>query len=177
MIKNYLIVSFLSFIVAIFFFVLYNQHIIIYMPQQKTIQSPARAQHYKKEITLHFFHHDKWVCEKQELLWSDSVTTNSYQLINAWLAILDEERITTKKVTLQAALLSTDKTLYLSFDHNPLSKEETIVKKWMLCEGLLKTIRENSLAVHSVQFLVQHQPLVDYHLDFSSPWLIQGFMC
>ena len=130
----------------------------------------------KKEITLHYFSHEKWNCEKQELLWSDSTTKNTYQLINAWLTLLDEEQIISKKITLQTALLSTSGTMYLSFDHNLLSKEDTIFKKWMLIEGLLKTIAINNIPVQQVQFLVHHQPLHDPHLDFSSPWPVYGFI-
>jgi len=66
--------------------------------------------------------------------------------------------------------------VYLSFDHNIFAKEETIFKKWMLIEGLLKTLAFNGIAISYVQFLVQHQQLHDAHLDFSLAWPIQGFM-
>lgn len=130
----------------------------------------------KKQIILYYFHGDKWKTEKQELLWSESLEKNIFQLVNAWLTLLDEERITAKKIMLQSALISTASCVYLSFDHNVLSKEETIFKKWMIIEGLLKTLALNGITISHVQFLVQHQPLHDAHLDFSLAWPVHGFM-
>jgi len=175
-IKNYIIISILSFLSAILFFLLYNQIIVITWSQSKQQEQTDISSFCKKEITLHYFYREKWKSEKLELLWSDSITKNTHQLINAWLTLLDEEQITQKKIALQAALLSTSGTLYLSFDNNPLSKEDTIFKKWILIESLFKTIRENGIAVQDVQLLVHHRPLVDQHLDFSMAWPIQGFM-
>ena len=97
-------------------------------------------------------------------------------LINAWLSLLEEEHILTKKTMLQSALITVSGHAYLSFDHNILSKEEIIFRKWMLIEGLLKTIAAHDIAITHVQFLVQHQPLHDAHLDFSLPWPLYGFM-
>ena len=88
----------------------------------------------------------------------------------------DDERIVTKKTVLQSALLSQSGTAYISFDHNVLSKEDPIFKKWMIIEGLLKTIHTNEIPIQQVQFLIQHQQLNDPLLDFSLPWPIHGFM-
>ena len=125
---------------------------------------------------MYYYHGDKWKTEKQELLWSDSVEKNILQLLNAWFTLLDEEHVTPKKTMVQSALISTADCVYLSFDHNLFAKEETIFKKWMLIEGLLKTLHANDIAVSYVQFLVQHQQLHDAHLDFSFSWPIQGFI-
>ena len=175
--KNYIIISLISFISALLFCALYNQWIIISIPSaHKKEASEKISSFYKKEITLHFFNQNRWHTEKQELLWSDKITKNAHQLINAWLSLLDEECITPKKITLQAALLSHSGTLYISFDHYPFTKEDIIVKKWMFIEGLLKPLTRNDINVQTVQFLVQHQPLTDQHLDFSLPWPAQGFV-
>jgi hypothetical protein len=45
-----------------------------------------------------------------------------------------------------------------------------------LIEGLLKTLRENDIKIQRIHFLLHHQPLVDYHLDFSHPWPLEGFL-
>lgn len=174
--KKYLIISCLSFFTAIIFCALYNQWIIITIPSRNKIEALHNSVIGTKKISLHYFHHAKWHSEQQELLWSHNNTKNAQQLINAWLTLLDEERVTTKKIALQSALLSQSHTLYISFDHNPLAKEDTIFKKWMFIEGLLKTVRKNNIAIQHVHFLVQHQPLIDYHLDFSMPWPVQGFV-
>jgi hypothetical protein len=174
--KNYIIISALSFIAAIFFFALYNQWLIITIAQNKNKEIIQTSILRKKEIILYYFNHEKWNNEKQEILWSDNATKNIYQLLNAWLTLLDEERIISKKITLQTALLSSSGTMYLSFDHNPLAKEDIIFKKWILIEGLLKTITVNNIPIQYVQFLVQHQLLHDQHIDFSMPWPVQGFI-
>lgn len=175
-IKKYIVISSLSFVAAALLFALCNQIIIISWSYNKKNEHTDVSSFCKKEIVLHYFYREKWNSEKLELLWSDNITKNTHQLINAWLALLDEEQITQKKITLQTALLSASGTLYLSFDNNMLSKEDAIFKKWMLIEGLLKTMRENGIIVQQVQLLVQHKHLLDQHIDFSMPWPAQGFM-
>ncbi len=125
---------------------------------------------------MYYYHGDKWKTEKQEMLWSESTEKNIIQLINAWLTLLDEEHLTPKKTTVQSVLISAADCVYISFDHNILAKEETIFKKWMLIEGLLKTVVLNHIPIKQVQFLVQHQQLHDAHLDFSLAWPIHGFI-
>ncbi len=174
--QKYIPISIVSLLIALIFCALYNQWIIISIPHTHTIESSHNPSFHKKEITLHFFNNNKWHTEKQELLWSHTTAKNAYQLINAWLSLLDEESIVPKKVTLQTALLSHTGTLYLSFDNHLFTKENIIFKKWMIIEGLLKTLSENDISIQNVQFLVQHQPLTDYHLDFSLPWPAQGFL-
>jgi len=174
--RSCIIISSASFLAALLFFAIYNQWILFCAPWRNNFITSSSEIIQKKHITHHYFHGDKWKIEKQEMLWTDSTEKNIFHVINAWLALLDEERITTKKTTLQSALVTTSNCAYLSFDHNILGKEETIFKKWMLIEGLLKTVVANGITISHVQFLVQHQPLQDAHLDFSLPWPIHGFM-
>ncbi len=173
--KNYLVLSAVSLIIGIFFFAFYNQIIIIRIPSFTPIEVTPSVIN-KKTIALHYFHQDRWKAETHEQLWADSAAKNLSQLINTWLTLLDDERIITKKTTLQSALLSEANTAYLSFDHNLFTKEDPVFKKWMIIEGLLKTIRANISSIQNVQLLVQHQQLQDPHLDFSMPWPLCGFM-
>ncbi len=174
--RQYYIISSAAFVAALLFFAIYNQWIIFRVPLGNSNELAPSAIIQKKQITQYYFHANKWKTEKQEMLWQDSIEKNIFHMANAWLALLDEEHITAKKTTLQSALITTSGCVYLSFDHNILAKEETILKKWMLIEGLLKTITVNGITVSHVQFLVQHQPLQDAHLDFSLPWPVHGFM-
>ena len=173
--KKYIILSATSFIAGILFCALYNQWIIIQLPSFSPRSTQSSAIN-RKKIVLHYFHNDKWKTETQEHLWSENTPKNISQLVNAFLTLLNEEKIIGKKTTLQSVLLSKSGTAYLSFDHNIFSKEDTIFKKWMILEGLLNTIRTNTISIQNVQFLVQHQQLNDPHLDFSMPWPIEGFM-
>ena len=174
--RVHIVISTASFLAAILFFAIYNQWILFCAPWARNNVMSSSEIIQKKQITHHYFYGDKWKSEKQEMLWSESIEKNILHIINAWLALLDEEHITAKKTTLQSALVTNAGCVYLSFDHNILGKEETIFKKWMLIEGLLKTIAANGIVISHVQLLVQHQPLHDAHLDFSLPWPIHGFM-
>ena len=173
---NYLIISTATFISGILFFAFYNQWIIFRSAWNNHGMTDNVSVMQKKEVIHYYFHDDKWKTEKQELLWTEQTEKNMFQLINAWLTLLDEERLTAKKITLQSVLISTAGCAFLSFDHTLLPKEETIFKKWMIIEGLLKTLVVNGIAVTHIQFLVQHQHMHDTHLDFSLPWPIHGFM-
>jgi hypothetical protein len=169
--RTYIIISSAAFIAALLFFALYNQLIVVRSSWNVHNIASTSAVIQKKQITMHYYHGDKWKAEKQELLWSQSVEKNILQLLNAWFTLLDEEHITPKKTMVQSALISS-----AGCDHNIFAKEETIFKKWMLIEGLLKTLVLNDIAISHIQFLVQHQQLHDAHLDFSLPWPIHGFM-
>jgi len=173
---NYIIISTATFMSGILSFALYNQWIIFRAPWNNHAVTDKVSVMQKKEVTHYYFHGDKWKTEKQELLWTEHTDKNIFQLINAWLTLLDEERITAKKITLQSVLISFAGSAFLSFDHTFLPKEETIFKKWMIVEGLLKTLALNSIPVTHIQFLVQHQQMHDAHLDFSQLWPIHGFM-
>jgi hypothetical protein len=172
----YIITSSAAFVLALLFFAIYNQLIVFCSPWNAHNITTTSSAIQKKQITMHYYHGDKWKAEKQELLWSDSAEKNILQLLNAWLTLLDEEHVTPKKTMVQSALISTADCVYLSFDHNIFAKEVTVFKKWMLIEGLLKTLVVNDIAVKHVQFFVQHQQLHDAHLDFSFPWPIHGFL-
>jgi hypothetical protein len=174
--REYLVISSAAFIAGLLFFAIYNQWILFCVPWTTKYSNDAARVMQKKQVTHYYFHGDKWKTEKQELLWTESTEKNVFQLVNAWLTLLDEERITSKKIMLQSALISASGCAYLSFDHHIVGKEEATFKKWMLIEGLLKTIALSGIPVQHVQFLLQHQQLHDAHLDFSLSWPIHGFI-
>jgi hypothetical protein len=174
--RFHIIIASASFVSALLFFAIYNQWILFSAPWTGAHAVSSSEVIQKKQITHYYFHGDKWKTEKQEMLWSNNAEKNIFQIVNAWLTVLDEERVIAKKIALQSALISTSGCAYLSFDNNIAGKEEIIFKKWMLIEGLLKTIAANNIPVQHVQFLVHHQPLHDAHLDFSLPWPIHGFI-
>lgn len=136
-------------------------------PQNKT----------KKICTIHYWHHNRWNTESQELIWSSQLHENLGTIISSWLSLLDTEQIIPKKVTLQSVTLAPHhQDAYISFDRNVLPKEWSTYGKLMLIESLLKTIRSNAVPLHRIYILVHHQPLIDTHLDFSDAWPITGFL-
>ena len=133
------------------------------------INTPVTTPHYtsqathlptalQKKVLLFFWRHDTWHHETTQLVWSEHNAQNIAYLINSWLSLLDDEKITTKKVSLQTAMLNpSGNELYVSFDRSLFSKEDTTYEKWMLIEGLLKTLRENNIICQEIRFLVHHQ--------------------
>ncbi len=174
--RFYTVLSCITFAFSSVFFAWYHQLIIFTIPSLYSIETPALETIQKKQVSLCYFDTDTWKIEKQDLLWSHDTQKNIINLINSWLSFLEEEKILSKKITLQTALVDKGRCAYLSFDRTLFNKEDTIFKKWMLIEGLLKTIISNDIALYQIQFLVQHTTLSDAHLDFSSPWPMHGFI-
>jgi len=156
-------------------FAWFNELIIIRSPLHTyTYTPPVHAA--KKQVNLHYWHQHAWHIETRDIIWKKDVGRNLTLLINNWLNVLDEEKVIEKKITVQTALLSpSGHEAYISFDRNPLHKEVSIFEKWMLLEGMLKTIRANQIPVQQVRLLVHHQLLHDTHLDFSKAWPVHGF--
>ncbi len=164
---------------GIFFFAVKREFIIVRLPgyHYNPLHDPTAPATEKKIVTLWVRSRDTWQTEQQELLWTNDTAENMRLLVTNWLAFAQEEHSIEKKVAVQNCALSTSgQELYLSFDRNPLPKEQSILTKWLLLEGLLKTIRENKLPLVSIHFLVHNQPLQDPHLSFDLPWPVQGFL-
>lgn len=170
----------MSMMLISFFYFAYNQQwIIFYLPKRKvdTVLPQHDRQITKKRVSRFYWNNDAWHSEEAELLWSEDKADTLAHLITSWLALLDEEKIMEKKVSLQSVVLSPSSVdAYISFDRNPFTKNQATYAKFMWVEGLLKTIRENGIKVQHIHLLVHHQSLTDFHLDFSNPWPITGFL-
>ena len=157
-------------------FAFHYEWIIIRIPQSIDARQNQQMKT-KQKVQLSYWHDQRWHTEAEELIWSNDTVENLHSIITSWLTTIDAEQLVPKKVTLQTATIApNNQDAYLSFDRNPLPKEWSTFSKWMLIEGLLKTIRENNIPIHHISFLVHHQPLHDTHLDFSNPWPITGFI-
>ncbi len=174
--RQYLIISGIALCTGFLFFAVYNQWVIFSTPWNRYTMAISSEMIQKKQVVYYYFDGDKWKTEKQEILWHQHAEKDIFQVVNAWLTLVEDEHLIAKKTSVHPILISSAHTAYISFDHNILGKEETIFKKWMLIEGLLKTIASNDIDVTYVQFLIQHQLLQDAHLDFSMPWQIHGFL-
>jgi len=175
----FVIVISVCFLFGFFFFAFYNGLIILRYPSYRAEveQFIENMKVDKKKVFLFYRNKKKWNKEKVYLLWTNDKAKNIEYLINSWLTLLDEERVMKKRVSLQTVLLASSlQKAYLSFDRNPFSSDSPTHEKWMWVEGLLKTLRENDIDLQTVYFLVHHQIMDDYHLDFSNPWPICGFL-
>lgn len=177
--KQYTIIGACSFVFGLLLCSYLNGWLIVRFPSylNDIDQFYATTVISKKKVTLFVWHHDQWHKETTELLWSRDHTKNIESLVNAWLTLLEDEGLLTAQITLQSVLLASHDThAYLSFDHTFLPQNNATRVKWRYVESLLKTVRENDIPISHVYLLVQHQPMEDYHLDFSNPWSIAGFM-
>lgn len=177
--KIYALITASTFILGIFTCAYLNNWIIFRFPSYEHDRDNqyAAPTTNKKKVTLFFWKHDQWRKETTQLLWSQDADKNIQVLTRAWLSLLEDEGLITTPVRLQSVLLSPPKTLaYLSFDRNFLPQDGPVYDKWLRIEGLLKTIRENDVPISQLQFLVDQQPMTDYHLEFGAPWSIAGFL-
>jgi hypothetical protein len=180
--KNYLYLTLSCFVAGLLFMALQQNWIILrfsssILNHESPSNSPSVSSFKKKKITLFCWKNDSWFSESNEILWSSDSAQNITNLVQSWLTLLDEEKLTSNKITLQSALLTANsQTAYLSFDQTLFSKDASTYQKLMVIEGLLKTLRANHLTTPFMQFLTQHQVAKDSHLDFSNPWPITGFL-
>jgi hypothetical protein len=162
--------------IALLFLALQREWIIVQLPSWKTTQDNTAHSCMKQSVKL-FWHQDRWASEPVEIIASQTNPAHTVKnLIDRWLTWLDEERLTDRKISLQSALATPDgTTIMLSFDRSPFGTENSTAQKLSWVESLLKTIRDNGIKIQQVRFLVHHQELQDYHLDFSNSWPIIGF--
>lgn len=163
--------------IGMLFYGFYNNLIIIQLPQRKGLSHGTEQRHAQhKPLTLWYWDGKQLIKEEKELIYSSNMQDTLADLVARWLSVLEEEHLLTKKVTVQSVLLDTQNTTaYISFDRTPLAKELSTHDKLMTIESLLKTLRDSDFPLKKVQFLANHKPMHDVHLDFERPWAIQGY--
>ena len=130
----------------------------------------------RKAVNLTYWNGTKWVTEEKGVILSSQVSRTLQDLVTSWLGLLEEDRRMPKKISLQSAMIDrTGTEAFISFDRNPLAKEQSTFDKLLSIEGLLRTIRTSGLPLQTVRFLVNAKPLTDIHLDFSHSWPVTGY--
>ncbi len=171
-----ILISCLTFLLGIFLY-LAHQYVIFLKPFATQIFEKPSSIVSKKKVTLYVWDQEAWKHEIVEIIWSDNLIKTLEYVLIAWLAFLDEEKTNNKKISLQSVAIGpSGQEAYISFDRNPFEKKNIAFDKWLWIESLLKTLRKNKITLKSIQLLVHHQPLIDYHIDFSKPWPLEGFL-
>lgn len=174
-IKQYALISSLTALVGILLFAYQKEIIILNINSPLSTHDLAKTSR-KKNVSFFYWLNDEWHTEQIQLIFSDTIPTNMQQLVQRWLQLIHEEKIVRKKVQLQTATLNFDQhELLLSFDRFPWNKEHSTYEKWMVIETVLKTIKLAEPSIKRVRFLIDQQPPLDTHLDFTNPWPINGF--
>lgn len=168
----------LSLLCGLLFFCFYQQWIIIHFSFNK---KHSLERHYKhaqtKPVSLFFWNHTTWNREQVDIVWSEDLGKTLEHVLNAYFSLLDEEGLLKEKVQVTSvSTADTIQTAFVSFDRYPFNKEDSTRSKLMILEGAIKTIRESTLKISHIYFLLHHNPIPDHHLDFSHPWPIQGFL-
>lgn len=175
--KDIIFTSVITFFIGLFISLWYKEFIIFRFPAKQTLISGTPTVTEKKVISLYFFKNNHWSHEKIDVIQSDDIQENIARIVTIWLQLLEEEGIIKKKITVEAVIVSPNgQDAYISLDRNPFEKSASTFEKWHLIEAMLKTIKESNLSIQKVYIQVHHQPLHDYHLDFSNPWPIEGFI-
>jgi len=173
----YVLIANATFILGIFIYTYMQGFIIFRSPFYNHTLSEPQLSVVKKKVMLFYWQHESWHHEEIDLLWSENVAQTIEYLINSWLTLLDEEKVMNKKVTVQSvAITPNGHEALFSLDRNPFDKASSTYEKWLWVEALLKTLRQNDIKLQAVQLLIHHQPMVDYHIDFSNPWPLEGFL-
>lgn len=170
-------ISMLLFLFGILFFCYQESWIIFNIPQNTgfiPIQKPTVK---KSSVQLWVFKQNTWITETTEIIKNDSIAQTLQNLLNSWFLFLEEEQILSQTINVTSVVMSPTNTLaFISLSQNPLDPQASTYESIMLIESMLKTIRENKIAIQSIQLLVRHQPLLDQRLNLSIPWQISGYM-
>lgn len=171
----YITVSVITLLLSLLVFAYHKEYIILNFG--KTMNAQTTALHNKKQkFYLYYWANNAWHSEQTELLFGENTAANLQQIVGRWAAMLYEEKIIKKKLTVQSATISFDsRELIVSFDRPPFNKEISTYEKWMIIEGLLKTIQSLDACPKRVLVLVNQQPLNDPHIDFTNSWPVEGF--
>ncbi|MBD3231204.1 hypothetical protein GF322_00925 [Candidatus Dependentiae bacterium] len=170
----------ICFFIGIIFFIIQKSWIIIQWPFASNLENVKfvvdSATELHKKVKFFYYKDERFLEENVDLLWIENKSENLKHLINNWFVFLREERLVDKPYYLETVAFADDlQTVYLSFNKSFLDQEWSIFKKSNFMESLLKTISYSDLGVKNLIFLVNHQEMEDYHLDFSRCWPIYGF--
>ncbi len=174
-IKKLVILLIFGLILGLLLIALKQNYIILNFWTSGTAQT-ASASH-KKKVIIYFWHNDQWKQEEVQLLVDSHVYNNAYHMMSQYLQLLHDESIIKHKVNVQRVIMNYDnQEIFISFDRLIWNKDTCTVEKLMIVEGILKTLKKNEPSIKKVQFLMNHQPMTDAHLDFTNAWPIDGFL-
>lgn len=167
-------------VVGILFFLIQRKWLIVQWtfhaePNEVTLAKKETV--LKKELTFYWLKKERVCLEKVTLIWRrDKNADNIKQVVNTWLDYLKAEKNLDQSIAIESVVLSpSEQDAFLSFNQGFSWKEWSVYKKWMLIESLRQTLQSAGLPLKFMTFLVNQEPMLDDHLDFSHPLSIDGF--
>ena len=171
---HYLIISSGMLLIGMLFYGIYNDLILIRLPFAH-LSAPFIPRQIEKQSILPTGMEPNGSLKKKRYSFHRGLRTLQ-DLVTSWLSLLEEDRRMPEKISLQSAMIDQAGTeAFISFDRNPLAKEQSTFDKLLWIEGLLRTIRTSGLPLQTIRFLVNAKPLTDIHLDFSHSWPVTGY--
>ena len=173
----YLSISIVMLLSGILFYGFYNNYIIIRWPTRNVEVTAKHPLAHRRQVRLYYWNGKHLIYEDKKIIFSSDVQLALSDLTVSWLSFLYEEEILSKKIAIQAGMVDEQKQIaYISLNQSPFRKNQSTFEKLMMIEGLLKTVQESKIPITRIQFLVHHSPLNDYHLDFTHPWPVTGYL-
>lgn len=170
----------LAFVAGCIFYLVQQEILVIRwmwpMSQKLLVDSQKMMSH--RDVRLY-----AWKAEKMQpalctLLWSpDNHNENLSQLVGSWITYLQDEKLLSRYVTVEAVALSPlSGEAIISFSQSPLEVDWSMLRKWYFIESLCQTIREAHISASALILLVNNRQIEDNHLDLSRPWPLDGFL-
>lgn len=171
--KKIWLASFIFLIGGFMFFTIYNEFIILRWPLNLEESAYSNKKISKKKMQVFWWANDKWNYEETEIIFHSNLQKSAYEVLTAWISILDENNIINKKINIESVMLDpTNSILYISFEKSPFSKQSSIFEKLKIIESILKTLKSANLDLQKTIFFVNHKPIQDPHLDFAKAFII-----
>ncbi len=153
-----------------------NWIIIAYQPCRTTHQQHVPIDTQTITVVYQPPYHTTHQYEERTIIATDSEAERAERILQQWLSVLDESYTLYQPCHVQSVTPSpTGHLLYVSFDQAPCNPQDPAYIKWCMFETALASLRNNGITADNIHFLVHHQPISDYHLDFTHPWPIIGF--
>ena len=178
-IYQFLILIGLALLAGSIFYLYQESWLIINFPSKivETERSTLKKNIYYKSAMLYGWQGNKLKNEAVEIISSDDNSETIRQLCNSWLKFLEDIDATSKETKIISVALSPSKQeAFICLNQPPFESQWSTYQKLLWIEGLLKTLRENKIAISFVRILNHHQPLQDDHLNFDISWPIEGFI-
>jgi hypothetical protein len=170
-------ISGFALLLGAFLYAYFNEWIIVRNPWRsldctRSYQSPLK----RTIVSLFFWHHESWQCEKITLGLSPDPQECVLTIINAWLHEACQLGFIAHTCTAQAALFDNHtRCLYASFTATPFDLQKSTYAQITLLESLLYTMRYNDVAdIKTVQLLVNHALIKNSYLNCTQPFPING---
>ena len=167
-----LCIAILLFCIGSLLFFYQESWIIINIPttQDVTVLGNISSKQ-SKNITIYLWKKDRFEQELSEIFITNNQAQTIQQIVYHFFANYEDMVNSDKQILVQSVILSpSEKQAFISLNHTPFSTQSSTFEKYMIIKSLLKTLLEADLTITHVYLLVQHQPLIDRHLNFQVAW-------